>query len=415
MNRRDLFRSSLALAGASLFVNPRLTVRPSAQSSRWRGSSVMQRLRINFGKDAIADLHRRLDANRWPDIPFDTGWSQGMNHRVLRELVQYWRHSYDWFAVQNQLNELTHLRGPIGGEQLHCVVYTGAGQRKPFPLLMIHGWVGSFLDFKYVAPLLAKEGYDVIVPSLPGYVFSEPARSPGMNSRRAAERMHLLMNELGYERYGIQGGDWGAFIAQIQAGDQPKAVVGLHLSFGSGSNALLGSGSNALFSSASFGLAPTPPNAAPPPQPQGDLDGYQGIMRNSPQSLAYALEDSPVGFLSWIVWRYWIQSDHGPNADLWETFKRDDLLTMAMLNWLPRRVLSSLRIYWETSHAPSPALAVTVPTGVARYGGATTRAAMESRYSNLVHYWESPRGGHFAQLEQPELFAADVAAFFSKL
>ena len=380
----------------------------------------MRPFRLDFGKEAIADLHRRLDANRWPDMPFETGWSQGMNDRVLRDLVEDWRHTYDWFAVQDQLNRLTHLRGPIGGDQLHCVVYPGTEPRKPFPVLMMHGWVGSFLDFVYAAPLLAKQGYDLVVPSLPGYVFSEPARSPGMNTRRAAERMHLLMQELGYERYGIQGGDFGAFIGQIQASEHPKAVVGLHLSFGSGSRALLGSESTALFSTASFGLAPTPQNpaatgSAAPAPPQGDLDGYQGIMRNSPQSLAYALEDSPVGFLSWIVWRYWIQSDHGPAADLWDTFKRDDLLTMAMLNWLPRRVLSSLRIYWETSHAPSPALPVTVPTGVARYGGATTRAAMESRYPNLIHYWESPRGGHFAQLEQPELFAKDVAAFFSKL
>jgi pimeloyl-ACP methyl ester carboxylesterase len=413
MKRRDVLRSPLALVGASLFANSRFVERLSGQTGSGRRSSLMKPFRIDFGKDAIADLHRRLDATRWPDMPFETGWSQGMNDRVLRDLVQYWRRTYDWFAVQDKLNQLTHLRGPIGGEQLHCVSYSGTGQRKPFPILMLHGWVGSFLDFTYAAPLLAKRGYDVIVPSLPGYVFSEPAHSPGMTSRRAAERMHLLMLELGHERYGIQGGDWGAFIGQIQAAEQPKSVVGLHLSFGSGSRSLLGTGSPALFNSASFGLAPTP-NPTPAPA-AGDLDGYQGIMRNSPQSLAYALEDSPVGFLAWIVWRYWIQSDHAPEADLWETFKRDDLLTMTMLNWLPRRVLSSLRIYWETSHTAIAAPAVTVPTGVARYGGATTRATMESRYQNLVHYWESPRGGHFAQLEQPELFAADTDAFFSKL
>jgi pimeloyl-ACP methyl ester carboxylesterase len=413
MLRRDVLRSPFALAAASMFGVARQTLRTGPSSDPDRRSSVMRPFHIDFDKRAIADLYRRLDATRWPDMPFDTGWSQGMNDRVLRELVEHWRHSYDWFAVQATLNRLTHLRGPIGGEQLHCVVYPGAGPRKQHPVLMLHGWVGSFLDFAYAAPLLAKQGYDVVVPSLPGYVFSEPSRAPGMHSRLAADRMHRLMQELGYERYGIQGGDWGAFVGQIQAAEHPDAVVGLHLSFGAGSRSLIGAGSTTLFSPASFGLAPTP---APTPAPAaGDLDGYQGIMRNSPQSLGYALEDSPVGFLSWIVWRYWIQSDHGPEADLWATFKRDDLLTMTMVNWLPRRVASSLRIYWETSHTPLATPPVTVPTGVARYGGGTTRAAMEERYPRLIHYWESPRGGHFAQLEQPQLFAEDVSAFFAKI
>ena len=408
ITRRDVLRSSVAAAAASLISTPQLNRRLSAQSGGGRRASGMQPFRIDFGKDAVADLHRRLDAMRWPDMPFDTNWSQGTNDRVLRELVHYWRQTYDWTAVQDNLNQLTHVRGPIAGEQVHCVLYTGKAPRRRFPLLMMHGWPGSFLEFKYAAPLLAQQGFDLVVPSLPGYAFSEPSKSQGMNTHRAAERMHLLMRELGYEHYGIQGGDWGALIGTIQAAQQPAAVVGLHLNFAP--------------------RVASVPNASPQPvqtatsdapaQPRLRDDGYQGIQRNSPQSLGYALEDSPVGFLSWILWRYWIQSDHAPDADLWNTFKRDDILTTTMVYWLPRRVLSSLRLYWETftnvQTPDSPFERVTVPTGYARFKGSVSRATMEGGF-NLVQYTEPPRGGHYAALEQPELFATDVGAFFSML
>lgn len=374
----------------------------------------MQPFRVNFGRDAVGALHRRLDAVRWPEMPFDTGWSQGTSDRVLRELVHYWRDNYDWFSVQEKLNQFTHLRGPIGGEQLHCVTYRGTGQRKPFPLLMMSGWPGSFLEFAYAAPLLAEQGFDLVVPSLPGFVFSEPARAPGMNTRRMAERMHLLMRELGHERYGIHGSDWGALIGTSQAAQYPEAVIGLHLT---------------LASAAPGARATTPAATAAPANRRTDQrsrdNGWQGgnaLQSASPQTLGYALEDSPVGFLAWILMRYWSQSDHGPDADLWDTFTRDDVLTTAMLYWLPGHVLSSLRLYWETftnvPNPPPPFQRVTVPTAYARFQGSVplgaTREQVEPGY-NLVRYTEPLRGGHFAALEQPQPFAADVAAFFATL
>ena len=376
-------------------------------------SSAMRPFRIDFGKDAIAALHRRIDATRWPEMPFDTGWSQGTNEKVLRDLVQYWRHTYDWFAVQDRLNRLTHLRGPIEGEQLHCVTYRGSGTRRSFPLLVMSGWPGSFLEFIDAAPLLAAQGYDLVVPSLPGFVFSEPARTIGMNTRRMAERMHALMRALGHDRYGIHGSDWGALIGTIQAGLYPEAVTGLHLTLASAAPASMRKPGGAVSS----------PIPARPDQKFRD-NGWQAgntLQSASPQTLGYALEDSPVGFLSWILMRYWSQSDHGPDADIWQVFRKDDVLTTAMLYWLPGRVLSSLRVYWESftnTDRASQFVKVTVPTAYARFQGSVplgaTREAMEPGY-NLVQYTEPPRGGHFAALEQPKLFAEDAASFFAKL
>ncbi|MEX0856108.1 MAG: epoxide hydrolase [Gemmatimonadota bacterium] len=376
----------------------------------------MEPYRIDFPPAAIEDLHRRIDATRWPEMPFETGWESGTNDAVLRELVAYWRNDYDWFAVQERLNQRTHLRGPIEGEQLHCVVYEGEGADAPgrFPLLLLHGWPGSFHEFDAAAPRLAAgqggaPGFDLVVPSLPGFAFSEAPRERGMNPTRIAERLHLLMGELGFERYGVQGGDWGSIIATQMARLHPEALVGLHLNF--------------------VASAPAPPDGVEPSAEevayraararfQGAETGYSSIQGTRPQSLAYAQNDSPVGLLAWILEKYWAWSDHGD--DLWETFSRDDILTTVMLYWLPGRVLSSARIYYETSN-PIPGTAiggrVEVPTGYARFPAepwGPPREVVERTY-NLVHYSEPERGGHFPALERTMAWAEDVARFFGGL
>ena len=194
--------------------------------------------RIEFSERAIADLQRRLDATRWPAIPFATGWSAGTDDRVLRDLVRYWRTEFDWFEVQARLNRLAHLRGPIGDAagELHCVLFAGEGAAARPPLLLLHGWPGSFLELLPAADLLAGgvgggPAFEVVVPSLPGYGFSDAPPAPGMHPGRIAERMHALMRELGYERYGVQGGDWGAIVATRLARLHPETVVALHLNF----------------------------------------------------------------------------------------------------------------------------------------------------------------------------------------
>ena len=367
--------------------------------------------RIEFTERAIADLHRRIDATRFPDVSIDEGWQAGTNDGVLRELVRYWRQDYDWFAQQERLNQLAHVRGPIDGEELHALLYTGPGSEPRIPLLLIHGWPGSFVEFLEAAPLLAAgvdggPGYDLVVPSLPGFGFSEAPRAVGMHPGAIAERLHRLMQELGYERYGVQGGDWGAIIGTALAGAHPEAVRALHVNFALG------------------GPPPADGEMSAEEQAyraeqerfQATETGYSRIQGTRPQTLAYAQQDSPVGLLAWILEKFWVWSDHGD--DLWETLDRDAVLTNVMMYWLTGTVLSAARIYYEMSRSGGAFLAgrVEVPTGYARYPGEPWAAPTEVlvRRYNLARVSEPARGGHFAAFEQPQLYATDVASFFAE-
>ena len=415
MKRRDLLRLGAMLTSASPFLPFRAhTGAVSQQASKPTAS--LRSFRINFGKERIEDLHRRLDRAILPEMAFETGWSAGTNDRVLRDLVRYWRHTYDWFAEQEMLNRLTHLRGPIQGEQMHVVVYRASRKTAGFPLLLVHGWPSTFLEFAKAAPLLAKgindgPAFEVLVPSLPGFAFSEPPRAPGMHPGKVAERLHVLMRELGYERYGVAGYDWGSVISNDLALKFPEAVVGLHKT--------------------GAPWSPPPPRQTPTADEQAyfahrdsfdrEERAYGRIQGTKPQTLSYALQDSPLGLLAWILEKYWAWSDHG--EDLWRTFERDHVLTTVMLYWLTGRVLSSARIYYERDHRPeseSPRGSITTPTAFARFPKdpfVVQRPLIgeDPLYANVVRVNEMPRGGHYPAIEVPELWAGDVATFFSKL
>ncbi|MBM4415226.1 MAG: alpha/beta fold hydrolase [Chloroflexi bacterium] len=374
--------------------------------------------RAEFSELAIVDLHRRLDATRWPEVPFASGWAAGTEDVPLRALVRYWRFEFDWFAVQRWLNGFAHLRGPIGEqEELHCVVLSGTGGRGAapggaprVPLLLLHGWPGSLIELLPAAERLAGgvEGvaFDVVVPSLPGFGFSDAPRQPGMHPGRIAERMHALMQGLGYERYGVQGGDWGAHIGARLARAHPEAVLGLHLNFPAGL---------------------VPPAGEPDAEERAwqqamarwwaAKGAYSRLQRTRPHSLGYALTDSPVGLLAWQLEKFWAWSEHGD--DLWATLDRQLVLANVTLYWLTKCALPAARTYFEAEHEQPPWVAARceVPTAFARYPGepwGVPRAVFERSY-RLERWSEPPRGGHFAALEQPELFAADVAAFFAGL
>jgi pimeloyl-ACP methyl ester carboxylesterase len=378
-----------------------------------RVPAVIEPFEIRVDDSVLDDLRARLALTRFPDQIEGTGWEYGFPVDELRELVAYWRDGYEWRTHEARLNELPHFRTQIDGQSIHFV-HARSPHAGAIPLLLMHGWPGSIVEFLDVIPRLtdpeahggdAADAFDVVAPSLPGYGFSEPTRAPGWDLRRVARAFIDLMDRLGYPRYVAQGGDWGAQLATRISGLDPAHCAAIHV---------------------------TLPVAAPPPDPGSLTDeeradlatmqrfaaeeaAYAQIHGTKPQTIGVALNDSPAGLLAWIVEKFRTWSDC--DGDLQRTFTRDQLLTNVMVYWVTQTITSSARLYWESRHAGSWSEAlppITVPTGVARYPEEAIlrfpRAWVERQY-HVTHWAEMPRGGHFAAMEQPDLFVQDLRAF----
>ena len=358
-------------------------------------------------EEVLDDLQRRLDATRLPNQIDGIDWDQGTELGYLEELLRYWRDDFDWRAAEKRINELDHVAGEIDGQRVHAL-HAPSSNPDALPLLLVHGWPGSIVEFLDVIPLLSDE-FHVVAPSLPGFAFSGPTRERGWHPRRIAEAFGEVMSALGYERFGAQGGDWGSIVAANVADLFPDRVAGLHLNFVTVTR-------------------PDRPDAELTDEEQQALAklaewlrtgaGYQQIQGTRPQTLGYALEDSPAGLCAWIVEKFRAWSDC--DGDIERSFTKDQLLTNVMLYWITRTATSSARIYWEMRQAGRDAIPqapITVPTGIANYPAEVTkmpRAWVEHRY-NVTHWVDQPKGGHFAAMEVPDLFAQDVKAFFGSL
>jgi len=374
----------------------------------------IERFHIRVDDSTLEDLRLRLSMTRFPDQIDGTGWEYGTPIAYVRELVRYWRDEYDWRAQEAQLNELDHFRTSIDGQQIHFV-HARSRHADALPLLIVHGWPGSVVEFLDVIPRLtdpeahggrAEDAFHVVAPSLPGYGFSEPPRAPGWDIRRVAHAFVELMERLGYPRYGAQGGDWGAQIVTRLAALDPEHCAALHLNM-------------------PIASAPAEPLPVTEEEQAGlaamaafqrDEGAYAQLQGTKPDTLSMALNDSPAGLLSWIVekFRTWSDCDGDPE----NCFTRDQLITNVMLYWVTETFASSARLYWETMHSGAlkdPPKFVTVPTGVARYPKEVVlrfpRSWVEQRY-NVTHWAVMARGGHFAAMEQPELFVDDLRTFF---
>ena len=353
-------------------------------------------------EDAVLDdLRRRLEATRFPDQIEETGWEYGMPVDYLRELVAYWLDGYDWRAQEARLNELAHFRARIDGQSVHFV-HARSARDDALPLLLVHGWPGSIVEFLDVIPRLTGD-FHVVAPSLPGYAFSEPTRTPGWNPTRIARAFIELMGRLGYAQYGAQGGDWGAQVVTRMAGLDADHCVAIHLNMPVAErpkeDVPLGDDDRAdLAAMAAF---------------TREESAYARLQSTKPQTLGAALNDSPAGLLAWIVEKFRAWSDC--DGDLEKVFTRDQLVTNVMLYWVTGTITSSTRLYWELQHSdPGAPDFVAVPTGIAHYPNEVIRfprAWVERKY-NVTHWATMPRGGHFAAMEQPDLFADDVRAFF---
>ena len=374
---------------------------------------MIERFEIRIDDSVLDDLRNRLALTRLPDQIDGTGWEYGIPEDYLRDLVEYWRDTYDWRAQEERLNELAHFRTWIDGQSIHFI-HARSAHADAFPVLLMHGWPGSVVEFLDVIPRLtdpeahdgsAADAFHVIAPSLPGYGFSEPTRTRGWGPSRVAAAFTELMDRLGYTRYGAQGGDWGAQVATRIGALDPQHCVGIHLN---------------------MPLADRPDEPEPlSDAEQADLaviahfrreeSGYAQEQGTKPQTLGVALNDSPAGLLAWIVekFRTWSDCDgHPENA-----FTRDQMITNVMTYWVTQTITSSMRLYWERLHGDAQEQEhefVGVPTGVARYPKEPLRIPrpwVERRY-NVTHWADMPRGGHFAAMEQPALFVDDLRIFF---
>ena len=375
--------------------------------------------RINIPRSQIDDLRDRLARTRWPDELPGVGWSRGVPVGYLKGLTDYWKTSYDWRKQEARLNEFPQFTTTVDGQTLHFL-HVRSGEPDALPLLLIHGWPGSIVEFlKVIGPLVdprghgadGRQAFHVVAPSIPGHGFSTPLQGPGWNHARNARAYVELMARLGYRRYGVQGGDHGAFEAPEVARAAPERVVGVHLNafltFPSGDPGELANLSDAdsdrLRRLKEF---------------QQEQMGYIHQQGTRPQTLAYALTDSPVGQLAWIVEKFKEWTD--PTAQLpEEAIDRDQLLTDVTLYWFTGTAGSAAQLYYETNHDPqawAPKARGTVPTGVAVFTSHDVSIRkLAERDHNIVHWNEFPRGGHFPAMEVPDVLVGDVREFFRSL
>jgi microsomal epoxide hydrolase len=367
----------------------------------------------------LVDLDARLSRTRLPDAGPGAPWEYGTDRAYLERLLAYWRDGFDWRAQERSLNELDHFLTTIEGVDVHFV-HERSPNPDAIPLLLTHGWPGSFVEFMgLVGPLTDPAAYGgdpadafhVVIPSLPGFGFSGKPTVPGFSPEKMADVLAALMERLGYERYGAQGGDWGAIIGRSLAGNHPDHVIGLHSNFMSGGPPPGVSDPNEGVPEAELALRSERTEAF------AEGSAYQAIQGTKPQTLGYGLNDSPAGLAAWIVEKFHGWSDNDGNVE--SAFTRDQILTNITLYWVTESIASSTRIYYESRHTPSarPVRYVEVPTGVAVFPKEiyfTPRRWAEARY-NVVRWTMMPRGGHFAALEEPELLLEDVRAFFRDL
>ena len=374
--------------------------------------------RIEVPEEDLDDLRRRLGRTRWPEPATADGWAQGVPLPYLQGLCAYWADGYDWRVVEARLNALGYFSTEIDGLPVRFI-HVRSPHEGALPLIMTHGWPGSVVEFlKVIGPLTdpvahggaAADAFDVVCPSLPGYGFSGKPARPGWGVERIAAAWAQLMARLGYRRYGAQGGDWGTSVSACIGRQDPGHVAGIHL---------------------------VPPLAPPDPATFGSLtdrerealvalrrsgerdSGYSAEQATKPQTIGYALVDSPVALCAWVIEKFWAWTDC--DGELESVLTRDELLDNLMLYWLPGTGASAARLYWQSMRQVNQWISgrltdtVSVPAGCSVFPKELQRPSRrwaEKRFTDIRYWNEPPRGGHFAAFEQPGLFVDEVRSFF---
>ncbi len=380
----------------------------------------IEEFRISIPQADLDDLAERLGKTRWPTVLPGPAWQRGVPVGYLRDLAAYWREEFDWRAQEKRLNAHPQYVTRIDGQKIHFL-HVRSPEPNATPLLLLHGWPGSVVEFLHVIGPLSDPrahsgdpalAFDLVIPSLPGFGFSGPVAEPGWGSRRIASALAELMRRLGYQRYGAQGGDFGAFVAPDLGRVDPEHVIGVHV------NA-------ATMGFIPFGDVPEDETATFSPVEKerlqrlasfmSDGNGYFQIQATRPQTLAYALADSPAGQLAWIVekFREWTNSGHELPED---AVARDDILTDVSIYWFTGTAGSSANVvYYEGMHSGDWPTPTPVPTGVAVFAEDIAIRRYAEQLHNIVHWSDFDDGGHFAALETPGPLVDDIRAFFASL
>lgn len=369
---------------------------------------------------ALGDLNRRLESVLWPDEVRADRWHYGPPVAYMKAFVEHWRNSYDWQAQQSHLNSFPQFITDLAGHRIHFIHVEGKSAA-PTPLVLTHGWPGSIVELLKIIPQLTDpaafggdpgDAFTVIAPSISGYGFSSRPTETGTSVFTVADLWAELMARLGYDRFGVQGGDWGSWISAAIALRHPKRVIGLHLNY------------------VSTRFRPTMAADAPPLSAEekdylaraacwADAEGaYIAIQGTKPLTLGYALTDSPVGLAAWYVEKFESWSDCVDEPD--ESLSKDEMITNIMVHWLTGTVHSAMRLYSESRESPlhlAPGERIQPPCGIVHLPAELPMPprSWAERAFNIVHWTHLPRGGHFAAWEVPDLLAGDIRTFFGAL
>jgi pimeloyl-ACP methyl ester carboxylesterase len=374
---------------------------------------MIQPFSARIAQHLLDDLRMRISHTRWPDAIADAGWNYGTSLLYMKELAEYWMNNFDWRKEEAVINSYPNFTTVIDGNKIHFLHIKGKG-KKSVPLIITHGWPGSFLEMMKLIPLLTDDedfSFDLVIPSVIGFGFSARPVIPGCNSSFVADSWHQLMNRLGYKKYGAQGGDIGSGISTWLSLKHPESIIGLHLNYIPGSyQPYLKEGEQlpaevTVFQKFAAGWA-------------AREGAYASLHSTKPATLSYGLNDSPVGLCAWIIEKFNSWSANSGNIE--NVFTKDELLANITLYWLTQTIHSSNRIYHENSKRPlifGKNDFVKVPVGFAKFPEelpVPPRFYIEKSF-NIQHWTEMPAGGHFAAMEQPGLLAKDITDFFRVL
>jgi pimeloyl-ACP methyl ester carboxylesterase len=424
VSRRGLLRDAAAITALAAIWPLAHAASPAAAAPPGYTAEAIRRFHAHVPQSALTDLRRRIAATRWPEAESVSDSSQGVQLAKLQALVQYWGKEYDWRKVEARLNALPQFVTNLDGLDIHFI-QVRSRHADAMPLVMTHGWPGSVLELlNTVGPLTdptehggrAEDAFHLVLPSIPGYGFSQKPTGTGWNPDRIARAWDTLMKRLGYERYAAQGGDWGAIICDALGRQAPAGLIGMHVNRVERATTLPPDVGMALMTGEPAPASLTDEERSVFNEAREFLNkgfGYAAIMSTRPQTIGYGLADSPVALAAWCYDKIsdWVYTRGDPERAL----GRDAILDDITLYWLTNAGTSSARIYWENTAASVNAAPITIPVGVTVFPGEVYRPPKhwaERAYRKLVYYHRADKGGHFAAWEEPELFASEVRAAF---